>query len=624
MPEVPGTVAALRADALREADVYLTGQCGAVRLAQPAFARDLPGSLVAGWVLRIQPTSRERELHVYIDARFPFSLPKFVLVDRPPFLEWPHIEENGVLCLLDDVRIAKPEVAAGVIGTLLADAVRLIRECESGSNRSDFQTEFHSYWDRQPSLSAEKVLSLVEPGGPSRFIRVWAGTHFSVVGESEDQVLAWLRRRHGRKDDFRTTKRACLLWFDAPLLPTEYPRSAADLHRIAGQIPHGADRLVQFAMEDQPPFHFLLGAPSENGPCFAAVRARRPLHTDIRGKKSYPPVPGFRPGNAPIQLQVGHMFSTSASVEPMEVNRTDAAWIHGRGHDPRQQVLIAKRLLIAGCGSVGAPLAQQLAMAGVGHLTLIDGDVLTWPNVGRHPLGATAIGKKKSLALAAMLQENYPHLTIEGYDGKLETYLREKYLTTHPADLIVSATADWPSERSLNLEHVSGEISSPLLFTWAEAHACAGHAVFLPDTHACLQCGFTLSGDFCSPVTAWPAQAANSPSEPACGAHFQPYGPVELAGTTSVAASLILDAVLGKVTSPLHRTWAGPRSLLEDAGGTWDERWLAEHPGRTDGGFQEDRPWPTDSVCAVCGHRPQPQTQLQPVSLPSASQGSVS
>lgn len=624
MPEVPGTVAALRAHALREADLYLTGQCGALRLAQPAFARNLPGSLVAGWALRIQPTTRERELHVYLDARFPFSLPKFVLVDRPPFLEWPHIEENGVLCLLDDVRIAKPEMVAGVIGTLLADAVRLIRECESGSNRSDFQTEFHSYWDRQPALSTEKMLGLVEPRGPSRFLRVWAGTHFSVVGESEDQVLDWLRRRHGRKDDFRTTKRALLLWLDAPLLPAEYPRSAADLYRIAGQIPEGADRLVQLATEDQPPSHFLLGAPSENGPCFAAVRARRPLHIDIRGKRSYRPVPGFRPGKAPIQLQARHMFSASASVEPMEVDRIDAAWIHGRGHDPRQQVLSTKHIVIAGCGSVGAPLAQQLAMGGVGRLTLIDDDVLTWPNVGRHPLGATAIGRKKSLALAAALQENYPHLTVEGFDGRLDTYLQEHSSETRPADLIVSATADWPSERSLNLQHVNGEISTPLLYTWTEAHACAGHAVFFPHTQPCLQCGFTLSGDLFSPVTAWPSQAPNNPSEPACGAHFQPYGPVELAGTISVAASLTLDAVLGKVTSALHRIWAGPRSLLEDAGGTWDERWLAEHPGRTDGPFQEDRPWSSDSVCAVCGHRPQPQTQPQLVSLPSASQGSVS
>jgi hypothetical protein len=173
MPKTPSAVASLRERALEEAHRYLTGECGALRLSEAAFARDLPGLLAAGWALRLQTSTQERELHVYVDTRFPFSLPKFVLIDRPPFLEWPHIEENGVLCLLDDVRIAKPELPAGVIGTLLADAVRLIRESESGSNQSDFLSEFHSYWDRQPALSGENVLSLVEPRGPSRFIRVW-------------------------------------------------------------------------------------------------------------------------------------------------------------------------------------------------------------------------------------------------------------------------------------------------------------------------------------------------------------------------------------------------------------------------------------------------------------------
>ena len=80
---------------------------------------------------------------------------------------------------------------------------------------------------------------------------------------------------------------------------------------------------------------------------------------------------------------------------------------------------------LAQAGAVAADLGLFLEryakeLAGVGHLTLVDDDLLTWPNVGRHPLGATAIGKKKSLALAATLQENYPHLTIEGFDGKLE------------------------------------------------------------------------------------------------------------------------------------------------------------------------------------------------------------
>jgi len=285
--------------------------------------------------------------------------------------------------------------------------------------------------------------------------------------------------------------------------------------------------------------------------------------------------------------------------------------------------LSAQHILLAGCGSVGAPIAQQLAMAGVGRLTLIDDDLLTWPNVGRHLLGATSVGKKKSLALAAILQENYPHLVIEGFDGKLDAYLQQQ-AEASLADLIVCATADWPSERLLNIQHVSADIIAPLLYVWTETHACAGHAVFPPTKQSCLQCGLTTTGDLRSPVTAWPTQTSNYLSEPACGGRFQPYGPVELAGTVSVAASLTLDALLGKLHSAIHRIWVGPRSLLEDAGGVWDNRWLAEHPYRIEGAFQEDLPWPIDTVCAVCGNHPQPQTELHLASSPSVNLDSVS
>jgi len=163
----------------------------------------------------------------------------------------------------------------------------------------------------------------------------------------------------------------------------------------------------------------------------------------------------------------------------MKVNRVDAAWVHGRGHDPRQKDLADKHVVLAGCGSVGAPLAQQLAMAGVGRLTLVDPEALDWPNIERHPLGAKFVGQPKAKAMAEFLQENLPHLEIKGFVGTLAEFL-ESDAGSSPAQLIISATADWTSERVLNLDHVDGQITCPILFTWTEPHACAGHAVYLP------------------------------------------------------------------------------------------------------------------------------------------------
>jgi hypothetical protein len=81
------------------------------------------------WELRFATQQTVHRLQIYIGGEFPFSFPKFLLLDRPPFLTWPHIEENGLLCLVDDDRIAKPDKPAGILGTKLQQAFELI--CKS-------------------------------------------------------------------------------------------------------------------------------------------------------------------------------------------------------------------------------------------------------------------------------------------------------------------------------------------------------------------------------------------------------------------------------------------------------------------------------------------------------------
>jgi glycine/D-amino acid oxidase-like deaminating enzyme len=276
-------------------------------------------------------------------------------------------------------------------------------------------------------------------------------------------------------------------------------------------------------------------------------------------------------------------------------------WVHGRGHDERQKTLAERHVVIAGCGSVGAPIAQQLAMAGVGRLTIVDPENLSWSNIGRHPLGSKFIGLPKASTLSRLLQESLPHLRIDGLVGKIEDFLASG--TDFRADLIVVATADWSCERVLNLGHIDGQITCPLLFTWTEPHACAGHAVYLPQARPCLQCGLTLGGDMRHPVTRWPADMPSHLSEPACGAYFQPYGPIELMGTIAAAASLALDALLNKLESAAHRAWAGSRSLLEEHGGAWSDAWIAGHSNRNEGALQENLIWQQDPDCNACGQR---------------------
>lgn len=586
---------------IRIADSFLLRECGAIRLPDTEARSVIGRSFVAGWQLRIETSVAVRRLNIFVDGQFPFSLPHFVLVDRPPFPTWPHIEEDGLLCL-PSRKIVKYRQPGAVIGQILReDVLPLIRDGETGANQGDFRTEFYSYWNRNLSTENERVRSLLIPRGPSRIVRIWRGKTRPVVGEDEEHVLSWLRNLYGDQPQFDSTDIACLLWMDKPLLPAEYPRTAADIHRIARSIQGNSGLLETIATSAASPYYFILGSDSENGPCLAPIYTQRPTPVDVRGRQRNRLNNGFRPGKVPVALRTGRLFSSDAAASRLQAERVDGAWVHGRGRDPRYGELSTKTVIVFGCGSVGAPVAHQLLMAGVGHLLLIDPDTLTWPNVGRHPLGADHVGEPKAVALANLWRKAYPHSSTEGFQVTSHTFLKEHTEMVTKADLIICATADWKSEVDLNYRQLSAKIMAPILYVWTEPNACAGHAVLIPPTStACLQCGFSTSGDSKLVVTEWPPERKEY-TEPACGAVYQPYGPVELLGTISISAGMALDSLLGKTTVPTHRIWAGSASQLSAAGGEWSREWVDRVAGWTRGSFQEEFDWERDPSCEACG-----------------------
>src|SRR5437870_11572495 len=78
-----------------------------------------------------------------------------------------------------------------------------------------------------------------------------------------------------------------------------------------------------------------------------------------------------------------------------------------------------KHVAIIGLGSGGSAVADMLARAGVGRLTLVDPDILTEDNLKRHVLDASAVGKPKVLGI----QEKYPSCDITGYWRKFDAIL---------------------------------------------------------------------------------------------------------------------------------------------------------------------------------------------------------
>ena len=591
----------------------VTGQAPE-RLDAQVIARCYPRrGYVAGWRVGVTFTDGElRRIDIVATAGFPSIPVRTALVDHPPFMTWPHVESDGILCLLPNMAEWDPDDPCAVAENLLNRSVRLVEELVEGTIvKRDFREEFLTYWAYTADVDGSHLFSLLTPGPPSRVVRVWRGEGLEIVGENVETLTQWARRRFGPDVD-ATIDKAAFLWLSTPPLPDDYPQKASDLRALSVATGQDAASVLNQAAVGVPDYLVtILGTTGRGGAGLIAVKVCNPTLLGSRPRSAAEPLSkGFRPGHTPKSVLLNRYFGTGRVIRN-SVQRADANWVHGRGRDPRTVQLLDSTVVVVGCGSVGAPVASTLAQAGAGRLVLVDFDVLSWPNVGRHPLGASAVGRNKAKAMAARLQADFPHLQIEGRACGLHELLQSDAELLDAADLIVAATGSWSAESVLNRWHVARGRLKPILYGWTEAHACAGHAVVIVGQGGCLQCHISRTGSPSFNVVDWPDGGDASQEEPACGAHYHPYGPVELNHVTAMISDVALDCLLSPRTHSFSRVFATSQHRIDELGARWSDEWLDErgkdHPDmRT-----VDRPW-LRTKCPACRDQPVEEKARRP------------
>ena len=561
---------------------------------------------IAGWRVAIEfEDGKSRHIDVVAGPLFPMVPVRTALRERPAFMTWPHVEEDGTLCLLPNLADCDPDDPVAVAENLLGRSVRLVEELIEGTIvERDFQEEFLTYWAYRAHAKGDSLISILDPVPPSRSVRIWRGDGIEVVGEDDGQVEGWVRRRFGVERTVECQD-AVFLWNDDPPLPRSYPEKASDLLAFAREIGEEAVAVLLGADPGRrSDLVVLIAAPGRGGAGQVAVRLSDPMSSPkFPGQARDPIGRGFRTGKVPAGIRTVRSFGDTPVVRT-GASRADASWIHGRGSDPRSDSLLAKKVVVVGCGSVGGPLACTLARAGVGRSVLVDPEPLAWANVGRHPLGATSVGLSKALELAKRLQADYPHLHIEGRNVDVRGLVVANDPSIADADLVVCATGSWAADHAVNRWHLATGRSRPVLHAWTEAHACAGHGVLVGSAGGCLQCHLDAVGRPELVAVELPDEMAANREEPACGAHYQPYGPVELELIGSMLSELALDALLDPPSSSIHRVALTSHRRIDALGGRVAD-WLSGMLGTRSppsgflGGVVESG-WSPSASCPAC------------------------
>src|SRR5471030_2046894 len=114
-----------------------------------------------------------------------------------------------------------------------------------------------------------------------------------------------------------------------------------------------------------------------------------------------------------------------------------------------QAKIRAARVLIVGAGGLGSPLALYLAAAGVGHLGLVDFDVVDVSNLHRQILhGTKDIGRSKIASARERIADVNPLVELTTYDTALTSQnalgIIEKY------DIVVDGTDNFATRYLVN------------------------------------------------------------------------------------------------------------------------------------------------------------------------------
>lgn len=505
----------------------------AVRLAD---LQDFPG------YLGIQLQGSTRAWDVYVDTNeSALKLPCLML--RPTQGLLAHVGYDGVVCVNDGQGMSlDPERHDDIVAhTILAGFDVLEKSAaDASSNMTEFFNELEGYWLGLPgSLRARATF---EVDGRDRILTAHSSTTAKPV--------TWYVTERGVSppSEFHAERlaavRALYVHLDEIPMPPAYP------HKLG----------VSFIEE----VHARLSA------------AQRVLWSELVGHSKngskrvalLVSVPRSAGGNSLI----GAVFDAKkcgidpeAAVAPLTIRRHTPSYMRARGGASLD--LMGKHVAVLGCGAVGSVVADALAAAGVGRLTLIDHEDYSEDNVFRHVLSPFWIDVRKVHGLKIEFERRYPGIKVTSVPGIAQNWLK----TANFADLdgIVVAFGAPSLERSFSRYFREKALPLPIVFTWLEALDLGGHSVLMTGhREGCLDC---LYRDDEGQPALQPRTAFLEPDQhvsrnlTGCASIFVPFGALQARRTGLLAAEHLLGA-LGVDANASYRFWIGEGKIAADEG----------------------------------------------------------
>ena len=486
---------------------------------------------VEGW--RIKVDSRHAEfVTLELSHRFPLELPDVFVEDFQLYGQVPHIDHNLKLCYCDeDTASIDPTRPGDIIMWVIEQTLAVLNI--DNPNSDEFATEFTYYWRAsQPFLSLLRDLETPRIVEILHLDRKVSGQNAFLAHEERENAERWLKQsKIGRATAY---SRALFLPNLIDPVPP-FPENNEDVYKLVRAKGGKTQSLWEgFMREETGRTYILSTVSSSRGDTLIGWAHDRVSASSNRKRKGV--VKGFRPGKAPISMELDHNWGRKTVVQRFNgvsitldrlVDRTEGAL------NPR-----FSHAVLVGAGSLGSNLLTSLcASTQFERISIFDPDTLNVENVLRHSCGFDKVGQDKTRALTSLIGANCPWIVFDEINKSVLDSPDEFSGACKTADLVILATGSDSIEnllldRLLEMKVKGQQVHRVWITAGAEAGYVARYEIGVTGCHRCTE---LPEGE----------PAGEIRYEPGCSAGFATYGGSRLQRFIAVSSDFVLSSVSG-------------------------------------------------------------------------------
>lgn len=472
----------------------------------------------------------------------------------------PHIDNKGKLCLFETEGILIDQNLPGILIQSLFRAQSILKDGISGKNRGDFIEEFELYWSQLPdgrlthfvvpvtesSQSVKCILKTVSQRKKEKQSEYLKRLNSSsiYIGKDSESLKRW------KLGNASILNAAYFVVFSQNLIFPPDIRKAVSLDYL--------NNLLQMVPEKD--VSKILSGLSRNKVIVFAIKQPTGITNYI----------GFFVKGGKLEKHQGkYLLNNIKQLQPLVVSRADKKFLLKRTSG-KELDIDKKKILVAGCGSIGGHLICELAKAGYEDITIVDDDILTEENIFRHILGMEYVSKYKCVAMEEYIRKNIPEVSIKSLAEKFEDAVMEEDLELNSYDLIISATGNHNLNRWINSFIMEHRINTPVIYAWNEVYGIGNHvAYFKYDNGACYECLFGRdeeTGELYDKTSYCASGQKITQNAGGCGKNYVPYGDVISIKTVLMCLDVVKAVFENKVESNLLVSAKGDDSYFINQG----------------------------------------------------------